>query len=277
VNRFWTALTASWMALGLPVNAYAQDDDLADILNDGSQSSETTIADERRAVESDTAASTQELTLAPPKKRVIKILQRKQFMKINRAEITPMFGGVVNDPFLRRIIFGADITYYPTEVLGVELSGGFSPNLGEADWKGITKQIVEENKLSPELSRLMGWTTLSAVFSPIHGKVAVVGKSVIIFDIYGTFGAGLAFTHDDEQALSPDGGGLGPAAQATLKEFHPTISFGGGFRAAFNETVALRFEVRSLSYIEVIEATNLQLKNNVMLKAGVSFFFPRAK
>lgn len=55
------------------------------------------------------------------------------------------------------------------------------------------------------------------------------------------------------------------------------MNFGGGVRVIFSESFAVRFEGRGLSYIEVIEGTTLEMKNNFMLLASASFFFPGMK
>ena len=57
-------------------------------------------------------------------------------------------------------------------------------------------------------------------------------------------------------------------------QIHPTTNFGGGARVVFNEFVAVRVDGRSLVYIETVNSTTLEMKNNFILSGGVSFFFP---
>jgi hypothetical protein len=88
------------------------------------------------------------------KKQVIKTIQRKTFMKIHRFEASPHAAFVANDPFLNRYIVGSGLAYHFTEIFAVEGSFDFSPDLGESDWKPLTKQLVEENNVSPDISIL---------------------------------------------------------------------------------------------------------------------------
>jgi outer membrane beta-barrel protein len=204
-------------------------------------------------------------------KRVIKTIQKKDFLKLGRFEVTPNLAFVTNDPFLNRYILGSGFSYHFTEIFAMELNVGFSPDLGEADWKPLTKQLVENNHVSPDLSPLTYFGNATFSFSPIYGKVAVSGKKIIRFDIFGAFGMGAVRTADDLEALQQQ---EDPHAISTQYQIQPTTNFGGGARIILNDSMALRIEGRSLVYIETISATTLEMKNNFILQGGVSFFFP---
>lgn len=276
----WSAVALATALTAAP--AYAQDesidDDLADILGTGDTPTEGTVAEERRAVE-DAApvavARTETVDLPPARKKLIKTLQRKYFLKLGRGEIMPFVGLVTNDPFLRRVLFGASLGYHVTEVLALELNGSYSPTFGpegRGDFKGVTAQITEENAVAPEISRLTAHATFNLSYSPFYGKVATRGRGAIVFDLYGLFGTGIAYTVDDLAITNSEGEAV---AEATRNQIHPAISFGGGLRVAFTKGVALRFEARSLSYIGTYESTSLELKNNLALMLGASFFIGR--
>lgn len=257
----------------------AEDDGVADELDDilSGDPAPTRPGGNRAGIERDEAdaerAAEEAEAAATPRKKLIKTLQRKTFMKIGRGEIAPMVGFVTNDPFLRRYIVGLDAQYHVTEVFSLDLHFGFSPDFGRGDWKPITVQIFEENQVTPDISKLEWYSTFNFNFSPIYGKVAV-GRSIINFDIFGLFGAGIVNTKDDLEALDKQDD---PFAVATQVQIHPALSMGGGARVVFGNTVALRVETRTLSYIETIESTTLELKNNVMFLGGVSFLFPGTK
>lgn len=275
---FTTLATASALVLiASPQRALAQDelegsdDSIDDIISGGpaTPSTTSTVAEEREAMSQPETAAVE---LPPGKRKIIKTLQPKFFLKIGRVEATPFVGMVTNDPFIRRIMFGADLAYHFTELFAFELQGSFDPNFQEGDWKPITRQITGANQVAPEISRMMWHMTGNFNFSPFYGKLATVGKNAIMFDIYGTFGAGVVGTSDDLELIGNEGE---PRAEATRNQVHPTLSFGGGLRVAFNKTFALRFEARSLSYINVRESTTLELKNNLALMLGGSVFFGR--
>jgi outer membrane beta-barrel protein len=249
----------------------AEDDDLDEIL--GESGNDRSVGEERRDFERDAEREETEVVELPePTKKVIKTLQKKTFLKLGRGEFMPYAGMITNDPFIRRILFGANIGYHITEIFQFELQGSFSPNFKQGDHKAITRQIVNSNQVAPEISRMMYHVTANFNFSPFYGKVATIGRSAIIFDIYGTAGAGIVGTEDDLEIVDATDD---PLALATHRQVHPAITFGGGVRVAFTNTFGLRFEVRSLSYINAIESTNLELKNNLTLILGASIFFGR--
>ena len=150
----------------------------------------------------------------------------------------------------------------------------FSPDLGDADWKELTKQLVEENSVSPDISKLQALANICFVFSPIYGKTAVLNNKIVLFDLYGKFGMGVVQTVDDLSALQAEDD---PSAQSTQVQVHPTSNFGAGVRMIFNKNLAARIEGRSMIYIETIDATTLEMKNNFVLQASASFFFPTIK
>ena len=256
----------------------SSDDDMSDILGgsgDGEQSSE----EETRDLSSG-AADTEdgEIRLIEDdgkKRRVIKTIQRKSFSKKGRFEASPHFAFVANDPFLNRYIVGTGINYNITEIFAVEANLDFSPDLGDADWKPLTKQLIEENHVSPDISKLTYFGNVNFLFSPIYGKVAVVGRNIINFDIYGSFGMGATRTSDDLKALDTTSGD--DRAEVSQHQTHPTTNFGGGARVIFGKNIAARLEGRSMVYIETVNATTLEMKNNMIIQLSVSFFFPSMK
>lgn len=253
--------------------ALAQDPELDDILRPEEEEEES-ISEERQDVlegDLDDRVGTRpgvlpEEQYTERRPRPIKTLQPKTFLKIGRYEIAPFVGFVTNDPFMNRYMFGADATYHATEVFGVQLAGGGSLN----SQKPITEQLVGENQVSPDISNIGWFGTATLQFSPIYGKVAV-GPGVINFDVYGLFGFGIVQTSDDLEALQ---GENNPVAQATASQIHPTSNFGGGFRVIFSPNVAARLEGRSMIYIETVNSTTLEMKNNFMVLGALSFFLP---
>ncbi|MFH1466782.1 MAG: outer membrane beta-barrel domain-containing protein [Pseudomonadota bacterium] len=254
------------------------DDVLGEIL--GSQDREQSVSEEREAVESgDTdnivGANAEEVLLPDQarNKRIIKTIQKKNFLKLGRFEASPAVAFVTNDPFLNRYIGNVGLGYHATEIFEIEANVGFSPNLHDGDWKSLTTQLVENNHVSPDLSPLVFFGSGSFVFSPIYGKVAV-GHRIINFDIYGAFGMGFVLTQDDLEALQQE---EDEYAIATANQIHPTTNFGGGLRVILGESLALRLEGRSLVYIETVSSTTLEMKNNFLLQLSASLFFPNMK
>jgi len=255
--------------------------DLDDILgtDDGPEEKPDTVAEEKRAVlrgDVDDTAGTTTGPLEMPEERErrlrpIKVLQPKEFLKIGRYEVTPHLGFVTNDPFVNRYLVGAEFVYHATEIFGVGLSATYSPDFGNADYKSVTRQLIDENQVSPDISKINYFGSINTQFSPIYGKVAVGARGIVMFDVFGVFGLGLVHTSDDLEALQ---GTDDPLALATANQLHPTSNFGGGIRATFGPNIAVKLEGRSMVYIETVNSTTLEMKNNFMLLGAVSFFFP---
>jgi outer membrane beta-barrel protein len=215
---------------------------------------------------------------AKGRRRVIKTIQKKYFMKIGRFEAGPGLGFVANDPFLNRYIVHGVFDYHLTEVFAIEAQLGYSPILGsggenDPDWKQLSKQLLLKNSVSPDISKLDAHGHIALAYSPIYGKAAV-GHRIIAFDIYGSFGLGFVHTTDDLLALQAEGE---QSAIDTQDQVHPTTVIGAGARVAFSPSVAVRVEGKSMSYIETVNSTTLEMKNNFIFEGTVSFFFPNMK
>ncbi len=191
-------------------------------------------------------------------------------MKLGRLEVEPHVASVVNDPFLHRYVVGLQTAWHVADIFALEADLGFSPTLGEADWKPITRELIEHNHVAPDLSRLTWFGGVGLGFSPVHGKFAVAGR-IVHYDIFGTFGMGVVRTVDDLEVIGAEDD---PWARGTANQLHPTTRYGGGLRVVLGPNVALRAEARSLVYIETISGTVLEMKNNLLLQVGVSFFVP---
>ncbi|MEC8193143.1 MAG: outer membrane beta-barrel domain-containing protein [Myxococcota bacterium] len=255
------------------------DDELGDILGGSTGDGEGTPSDETRDFErSSSDPGADDVILVENdsgKKRLIKTIQKKNFFKKGRWEASPHFAFVANDPFLNRYIVGAGINYNLTEIFAIEANFDFSPDLGDADWKPVTKQLIEENNVSPDISKLTVFGSATFLFSPIYGKVAVVGREIINFDLFGAFGMGMVRTGESLEALDAEQNN--ERAVLTQYQMHPTTNFGGGARIIFGENLALRVDGRSMVYIETVNATQLEMKNNFLLQGSMSVFFPRIK
>jgi len=206
-----------------------------------------------------------------PRRRIIKVVQRRNFLKLRRLEATvPSIGMVTNDPFLRRILFSGKFEFHFTEISSIGAYLCFSPNLGDSDRKSLTNQLEQRNEVVPDLSRIIFVGIIDYGVSPIFGKVELGTTSIINYDIYICAGAGVLYSKDDEELVQ--GGD-----EEYRDQLHPVTSFGFGFRIAFNEWFGVRLEARSLTHIEQVsraEGLNLEMKNNFAVQIGTSFFLP---
>jgi len=208
---------------------------------------------------------------ATGRKRIIKVVQRRHFLKLGRVEATiPSIGMVTNDPFLRRILFAGRFEVHMTEISSIGAYLAFSPNLGESDLKQLTSQMQTRKEVVPDISRIMFVGIVDVGFSPIFGKVELGTTRIINYDIYFSAGAGVLYTKDDEELVK--GGD-----EKYRSQIHPVTSLSFGFRIAFNEWFGVRLEGRLLTHIEQVdraEGLNLEMKNNFAVQFGPSFFLP---
>ena len=208
---------------------------------------------------------------ATGRKRIIKVVQRRHFMKLHRLETTfPSIGMVTNDPFLRRILFAGKFEFHVTEVSSIGAYIAFSPNMGDSDLKQLTSKLQEQKEVVPDISRIIFAGIVDVGFSPIFGKVELGTTRIINYDLYLAAGAGILYTHDDEELIT---GGR----PEYFKQVHPVTSLAFGFRIAFNEWFGVRVEARLLTHIEQVhrdDGMNLEMKNNFAVQFGPSFFLP---
>lgn len=275
-----TAVTTATVASPLLPVSYLSLDALAaaDDSVDDDDAPEGSVRAEKEDVKKSKSTSDDDDDNGKTKRRVIKTIQKKTFLKLGRAEVGPTVGFVANDPFLNRYIINGIFDYHLTEVFAFEAQLGYAPILGsggesDPDWKPLSKQLLLENSVSPDISKLTVHGNVGLAYSPIYGKAAV-GHKIIVFDIYGAFGLGIVQTSDDLVALQATND---PAAIATQNQWHPTTTISVGTRIAFSPTVAVRLEGKSMSYIETVNSTTLEMKNNFIVQGGVTFFFPGMK
>lgn len=218
----------------------------------------------------------------------VKVIQRKNFLKVKRLEISPFVGSEMLDAFMSHYVLGGSATYHFTEVFAAELLVGYSPSLSSIggalgvekadtlDLKDITLELEASANARPVTSKLGAYGSLDMVFSPVYGKLAWMGKRIINFDFIFMAGLGLLQTHDQsteaiEEAPNP------VVAQALQDQTSLASNFGFGFRAAFSPSMAFKVEGREYLYVESVYANDYVVQSRnyfFMAQAGLSFFFP---
>ena len=111
---------------------HSQDDDWQEESEDDSESP--------RAKRDDPKEEEEALEVPKRKKRgIVKVIQKKFFLKYRRLEVTPQLGYVGNDHFIQRLAVGASIGYHINDLLNIELFFSYLPDLEETDYKSLTK------------------------------------------------------------------------------------------------------------------------------------------
>ena len=218
----------------------------------------------------------------------VKVIQRKNFLKVKRLEISPFVGSEMLDACMSHYVLGGTATYHFTEVFAAELLLGYSPSLSSigaalgvqdadtVDLKVITLVLEASAKARPVTSKLGAYGSVDMVFSPIYGKLAWMGKRIINFDFIFMAGLGLLQTHDQSTGAIEDAPNP-VVAQALQEQTNLASNFGFGFRAAFSPSMAFKVEGREYLYVESVYANNIVVQSRnyfFMAQAGLSFFFP---
>ncbi len=207
-------------------------------------------ADEAEAAVDDKAADRQ----VEVREDRIKSVQRKDFLKRHRWELTPTFTLSLNDAFYQKMGGGAAVSFYPADALGIELQGIYVGTV-QTDMVGYFQQA---NQALPKVSKLQYWFCGSLLWSPLYGKLAFVTDEIVHFDAYLIAGFGMAYTETGAKFAT---------------------NFGLGLRYFLTSWLVIKVEVRDLIYTETFQLDVAQtefsdVQNHVMLNAAVSFYLP---
>jgi hypothetical protein len=167
----------------------------------------------------------------------------------------------INDPFLVRRGLRAGVAFAPREQLAVEATAAFYPDLGESDWAALTSQLIDNNHVSPDLSRILGQAHLRLHIFPLRSRF---GPFEGALDGWAGFGA--TWTEDDLEALQQEGD---PWAEATASQVHPCPTWGFGYQVvadiADTGAMGLRLRWDRFRYIETVSSATLETKGNIIL------------
>ena len=223
--------------------------------------------------------------------QLIKTIQRKNFLKAHRFELTAFGGGETIDPFINHWVGGLNGTYHVTEVFAFEGLLAYSPFISniaasifgmpitnyDLDLKDLTIELKETASVAPRSSKMRYYGHAGVVYSPLYGKFAFMSRKIVNFDIYFMSGCGFVRTTDIAADVADES-----QQSDTVDQTHFATNFGFGFRVAFNRWMAIRLDGREYFYIESVTAGDspayaeelLSLKYYFIVQTGLSFFFP---
>ena len=221
------------------------------------------------------------------------VVQNRFFVKENRFELSPVFGYVPNNPFARRFVGGIGFGYHFNEQFSAHGFLSYSPDLGVTDLKGLTKTLINisrstnegGNQFQQPLDKVTLAFSAVMIWSPMYGKINLIGEKVINFDLY--FVGGLALNVRTIYAAkyqATETGEFGIKLDKLGNNPGPGPVVGTGMNFFINQTVALKLDARFNFYVgdkpvyEVGEpADGKRFYNNFVLAGGASFFFPKMK
>lgn len=183
----------------------------------------------------------------------------------HRVALGVQLGATTNDPFVVRKWLGGEVALAVGPVAEVYARGLLAPDLGTSDWKPITTQLIAENHVSPDISKLIAQGELGMSFNLVSSP----GRR---FRVPLSLGLGLVRTRDDLHALQAEDE---PEAQATELQNHPATCWHLGAMGRPLDWLELGVELSSIRYIEVIHSTTLESKNLRSGEVRARFLFGR--
>ncbi len=191
--------------------------------------------------------------------REVSVIQKKYLPKTERFQFYGALGTTTNTPWFLNSGVKLGLAYHFTETLGIELTGMFLTS----SEREVAKEIRNINGLKPEqFIYTKGYYGLDLMWVPIYGKLSNMDGGIIPFDMYFSIGAGSSNTNSNEGNV-------------------PTMHIGTGQIFALTKAIAFRWDYS----LNIFQATPVSTTNNsvakgsyndLILSAGVSFFFPEA-
>lgn len=232
-------------------------------------------------------------------------IQNRFFLKANRIEITPFAGYDPTNSFAEVPLVGAVLAYHFSETLALEGNFSYGINTGVSGVKGLTKTLLDiayqgdpNTTFQQPLDRYSLGLMLGARWSPVYGKINLVGEGVLNLDWYGVAGVGLVMITADTATVSEAYRACDGACDENPVSTNPDADqngyFGGqigfGFNFFLTQTIALRLDARGLLYYgpepdygNVDPATGQaipleqQLHGIFLTTGGISIFVPKMK
>lgn len=118
------------------------------------------------------------------------VVQNRQYSKSKKFQLGLFGGFVTSDPFLSTKALGLSLAYHLSEYVGV----------GLVYWKDFVSastalQTFEESRGATANTNKPRYTIgAEALFSMIYGKLSLLGKAIIYYDLHLTAGGGITNT-----------------------------------------------------------------------------------
>lgn len=176
-------------------------------------------------------------------------------------------GVMVNDPFQASFVAPeVSFEYRLTPSFGLTTLLAWRPNLGEQNYTAITNQLVNDMKISPDLSAVDLEGRLGFTFLP--AQVQVGDNAVSRFGVQ--FGIGTAHSVDDLEALQCVDE---PQCMDTADQWHLTAYYGLSGEIIWNDRYGFRVRLDRVRHIETINSTVLEMKTRQLISADFLIAF----
>lgn len=222
-------------------------------------------------------------------------IQNRFFTKANRFEIAPFGGYVPSNSFVSIPVLGAQLAYHFSETLAAEGVFIYGPDTGKNGVKNLTQTLLNiasdggASSFQQPLDRFQLGALFGARWSPVYGKVNLVGEAVANFDWYAVTGPGIIIVADDaavvKESTSDD-----PLDHFDIDKGDPQSYFawdlGIGFDFFITHSVALKLDARGLFYYGpkpnygtagTTDTLESEVHSVFVTTGGISIFIPNMK
>lgn len=155
------------------------------------------------------------------------VVQNRAYSKAKKLEAGLYFGAIMTDPFLNVSSLGGSLGYHFNEYLSVHALGWKS----YANDSSALALFRTYSNGDANVNRPSGYLGAELRGSLLYGKLSVVGKSIIYYDLHTSFGLGSTSTYSGSY-------------------FTPSINIGQ--QIFLSKSVSFNFDYRLMAYREKI-------------------------
>lgn len=196
-------------------------------------------------------------------------IRRRLILRGGRFEAAPALGFTLNDAYRRNVLYGAQLAYHFSDSFAVGITG-FGAYAFNSDLADRIESERPERAKEGAFADVSFLGTLDFIYTPIIGKFALFGRTVLNYDLHVLAGVGgTQITGDPE-----------------LETFAVTPVAGVGLRAFVTNGFSVNLEVRDYLYAAAlnavpnaesgrVEATESSFGNHFALTVSAGFFFPQ--
>ncbi len=204
-------------------------------------------------------------------------IRHLMLLRSGRFEIAPGAQFGVNEPFNMTIGFGAQLSYYFTNYLGLQASFYYNPlHLDNDEIDAVAASDYDADvRATLALAEPSMNFDVGLVYTPLMGKFSLFGW-ILNYDvhIFGGFGAIIM-----DSVCAAGGSACDEAKNNSLEGAKFAGVIGVGARIFFNNFVALNLDIKNFltSYADFSRGPTddqAHFKDFVTGNVGISFFFP---
>ena len=188
----------------------------------------------------------------------VAVIQKRFLPKTGRFEFAASLMQNLNNPFFNSFGVAARAAYYFRERYAAELLGAFASTSS----RQVTNDLLHNRQISTDnVVTSKGFYAVAFKWNPIYGKITLLNKSIVPFDLNFNFGLGVTPLMNNSTA--------------------PTLHIGTSQVFAWTKSIAFRWDlVWNMYQASITDPSNGQKgtlnQNDLFLGVGMSFFFPEA-